>query len=87
MTRQLEKLWLYRGNALVGAFEELEIFEGEQTTEQLARLLEDREAQDTLRARQQAYVEMLQQTDEATDLLERYLSEWESGPPPDASRL
>jgi Family of unknown function (DUF6365) len=87
MTRQLDKLWLYRGNALVGAFEELEIFEGEQTTEQLARLLEDREAQDTLRARQQAYVEMLQQTDEATDLLERYLSEWGSGPPPDASRL
>jgi hypothetical protein len=85
MTGQLEKLCLYRSNALVAAFEELEIFGGEPTAERMVRLLEDREAQDALRARQQAYVEMLQQTDDAVDLLERYLREWESGRLPDAS--
>ena len=85
MTGQLDKLWLYRGNALVEAFEELEIFGGEQTKEQLARLVQDRETQTTLRDRQQAYVEMLQQADEATGLLERHLREWESGVSPNRS--
>jgi hypothetical protein len=85
MTGQLDKLCLYRSNALVAAFEELEIFGGEPTRQRLVRLLEDRQAQDALRARQQAYVDMLQQTDDAVDVLERYLREWESGRPPDAS--
>ncbi len=85
MTGQLDKLWLYRGNALVQAFAELELFGGQETAEQLARLLEDREAHHILRAPQQAYVEMLQKADESTALLERYRSEWEADVPPDAS--
>jgi hypothetical protein len=70
MTGELDKLWVYRGNALVSGYEELEIFGGEPTREALVRLLEDGES---LRARQQAYVEMLQQADDAPRLLERYL--------------
>jgi hypothetical protein len=75
VTGELDKLWLYRSNLLTGAFEELEIFGGQPTRQALVGLLEDREAQDGLRARQQAYVEMLQQADDASDLLERYLGE------------
>jgi hypothetical protein len=75
MTGQLDKLWPYRGNSLVGAYEELEIFGGEQTTERLARLLKDHEAQSAIRGHQQGYVEMLNRTDEPTALLERYLTE------------
>lgn len=74
MTGELEKLCLYRNNDLVTAFEELEIFGGEKTREQFLRLLIDRSTQEALRARQQGYVEMLQRTDDATTLLERYLT-------------
>jgi hypothetical protein len=77
MTGQLDKLCLYRSNALVAAFEELEIFGGEPTRQRFVRLLEDGGAQDALRARQLAYVQKLQQTDDAVELLERYLREWE----------
>jgi hypothetical protein len=73
MTGELDKLCVSRNNALAEAFEELEIFGGEPTRERWVRLLEDREAQDALRARQEAYVAMLQQMSEATDLLERYV--------------
>jgi hypothetical protein len=72
MTGELDKLWPYRTNVLAAAFEELEIFGGETTRQRLAGLLEDREAQEALRARQQVYVRMLQQTDDAVDVLERY---------------
>jgi len=75
MTGQLDKLCLYRSDALLAAFEELEIFGGEPTRERLVRLLEDGGAQDALRAPQLAYVEALQQTDDAVELLERYLRE------------
>jgi hypothetical protein len=77
MTGQLDKLCLYRSNALVAAFEELEVFGGEQTQQRLVRLLEDGETQDALRARQLAYVQKLQQTEDAVEVLERYLRERE----------
>lgn len=79
MTGELDKLCLYRRNALVPAFEELEIFGGEDTRERFARLLTDRDTQHSLRTRQRVYVEMLQRTDDAVDLLERYLIEHKSG--------
>jgi hypothetical protein len=85
MSGELDKLWLYRANALAAAFEELEIFGGEPTRRRLVGLLQDREAQDALRARQEAYVELLHETDDATDLLERYLQEW-AAPRGSASR-
>jgi hypothetical protein len=75
MTGELNKLCLYRDNALVAAFEELEVFGGEETKERFARLLSGRDTGNALCVRQQVYVGMLQHADDATDLLERYLRE------------
>lgn len=75
MTGQLDHLWPYRSNAFVSAYEEIEIFGGQQTAEQLARLLLDKEGRYELRGRQERYVELLNTVDEPTALLERYLSE------------
>lgn len=72
MGGELDKLCLYRGNVLQEAFEELEVFGGEQTRERLTALLSDDDARDALRVRQQVYVELLRDAPSAADLLERY---------------
>jgi hypothetical protein len=75
MAVELDKLGVYRNNALAAAFEELEIFGGEETKMQFTRLLSDRDTQNALCARQQVYVEKLQHVDDAADVLERYIRE------------
>ncbi|HWD09069.1 MAG TPA: DUF6365 family protein [Actinomycetota bacterium] len=80
LTGELDKLGLYRASALVGAFDELEIFGGEPTRRRLARLLTDPEARDELHARQLAYVELLAEAPPPAALLERCWEEWASPP-------
>jgi uncharacterized protein DUF6365 len=79
MRAELDKLCLYRGNALSEAFEEVELFGGEPTRDRLARLLTDPAAREALRERQQAYLHLLQQTPDAAALLDRYLEEHRAG--------
>lgn len=75
LTGELDKLCLYQDNALVPAFEELEIFGGEPTRDRLAGLLTDPARRSALRLRQERYVDLLRRTEGAAELLERYLRE------------
>lgn len=78
LTGELDKLWLYRDSALLGAFAEVEIFGGEPARAQLAQLLTDPESQAALLHRQQAYVDLLQRAPRPAELIERTWQAWEA---------
>ena len=78
MTDELDNQSVYRENPLAAAFEELEIFGGEQTKIRFTRLLSDCHTQSTLYVRQRVYVEDLQHVNDAADVLERYMTDCKS---------
>lgn len=67
--QDLEAIGLYRSNRLTGAFRELEVFGGDETREQLRRLLFDPAERDALRARQASYVNALRLLPDSAEVL------------------
>ena len=75
MVDMLEEIILYKGNSLTQAFCEAEVYGGETTSRQLRRLLEDPQTRDSLRERQQAYVNKVQMLPDAEQVLRTVVNE------------
>ena len=65
----IEAIGLYRSNRLTAAFRELEVFGGDETREQLRRLLYDPAERGALRARQESYVNALRLLPDSAEVL------------------
>jgi hypothetical protein len=74
----LNDICLYRENSLTHAFEEMEIFGGDVTTERLTRLLTEPRLGNDLRQRQHAYVDRLQNLNNSEQTLQILLAQHRS---------
>jgi hypothetical protein len=75
MVDELDRIGLYRGNSLTGAFRTLEIFGGAETKNQLHGLLTDERQREVLRSAQLEYVSRLCQTADGAEVLQRIVEE------------
>ena len=75
MIDMLEEIILYKHNSLTRAFCEVEVYGGDETTDLLHRLLEDPQTRESLRDRQQAYLDGVRTLPDAEQVLRKLIEE------------
>lgn len=75
MIDMLEEIILYKDNSLTQAFWEVEVYGGDETTGLLHRLLKDPQTRESLRERQQAYIDKVRTLPNAEQVLRKAIEE------------